>query len=388
MPIERVSRQGWFSRIRSAVAGILVGIVLVGGAGVLQFWNEGRTLRQQQMLEAGRAEVVGLVPGRSADFDGRLVHVVDALATEGERLDPDFNQVAEGLGLQRKVEMYQWRERKETREETSTGGSKTTRTVYRYERSWNDELIDSRRFAQPEGHENPPSMPFGSAEWRAGEVRLGALTLAPAVVDEIDGWRPMAVQPERLPANLAASFAVDDGRLTTVRGEPQVGDLRIAFSRLPEGPLSVVARLAGSELRPDLREQGSLLLVERGEHSAEALFDAAERRNAGVGWALRVAGFVAMWVGFGLVLAPLAVFADVIPAFGRITRWISALVGGVLAALISFVAIASGWLYHRPWLLGLLLIGIAGGLGWLLLRQRGGPATPGLSPPPPPPPGS
>ena len=379
MALERVERQGWFARLRSAVAGIVIGILLVGGAGVLQFWNEGRTLRQQQMLEAGRAEVVSIRASAASDYGNRLVHLSDELDAEGQLVDPEFNQLADGLGLRRKVEMFQWRERKETREETSVGGSKTTRTIYRYEQDWDDDLIDSSRFAEPEGHGNPQAMPFQGREWRAETVRLGGLDLAPAVINAVDGWRPMAVQSDRLPANLAATFSVDDGVLTTVSGSPRIGDLRVRFMRLPEGPLSVVARLSGNELQPDLRDQGSLLLVERGQHSAQVLFDRAESRNAGIGWMLRLAGFVVMWVGFGLVLAPLAVFADVIPAFGRLTRWLSALIGGVLSALISFVAIASGWLYHRPWLLGLLLIAIAAGLAWLLLRRKAQ-----VQPPPPP----
>lgn len=385
MAVERVSRQSWFSRIRSAVAGIFIGILLVAGAGMLQFWNEGRTLRQQEMLDAGRAEVVSLDAASVGLQDGRLVHLSDELRAEGELLDPDFNQVAEGLGLRRTVEMYQWRERKETREETSVGGSKTTRTIYRYERDWSSKTIDSSGFADPSGHQNPPAMPFASREWRAAQVSLGTLPLAPAIVSEIGGWRPMAVQPERLPSNLEPSFRIDDGLLSTAQGSPEVGDLRIRFARLPEGPLSVVARLSGGELQPDQRRQGTLLLVERGRHAAADLFDAAESRNAGLGWALRAAGFALMWAGFGLVLAPLAVFADVVPVFGKLTRWVSTLIGGVLAALISFVAIASGWLYNRPWLFGLLLIGIALGLGWLLLRRRGDAvATPPTPPPPPP----
>lgn len=387
MAAAQVTREGWFSRLRSAVVGILIGIVLIGAAGILQFWNEGRTLRQQQMLDEGRAEVVAISAASAGDHSGRLVHISDALQAGGALIDPDFNQVAEGLGLRRDVEMFQWRESKETREETSVGGSKTTRTVYSYKADWHGRLIDSAAFAEPAGHENPPAMPFSDAQWRAEQVQLGGLPLAPAVVDEIGGWRPMAAQPERLPANLAVSLRADGGRLTTAAGEPAVGDLRISYARLPGGPLSVVGRLADGALGPDLRAQGSLLLLERGTLDADALFDAAESRNAGVGWTLRLAGFGLMWIGFGLVLAPLAVFADVLPVLGRLTRWISALIGGLLSALISFVAIASGWLYHRPWLLGVLMIGIALGLGWLLLRRRdaAGPASSSSLPPPPPP---
>ena len=82
MALERVERQGWFARLRSAVAGIVIGIVLVGGAGVLQFWNEGRTLRQQQMLDAGRAEVVSIQASAAVrSVGGRVFSSFLAVAT-------------------------------------------------------------------------------------------------------------------------------------------------------------------------------------------------------------------------------------------------------------------------------------------------------------------
>jgi len=385
MPLERVVTQGLFSRLKSALGGIVVGLILVVVAAGLQFWNEGRTLRQQQLLDAGRAEVVEVAPDAAAARDGKLVHRTGQLAAEGLREDPDFGQVAEGLGLRRRVEMYQWKERKETREETSVGGSKTTRTVYHYDRVWDDELIDHTRFEERSGHENPTRMPFEAARWMADEVRLDELVLAPAVVAEVGGWRPMAVDEASLPANLAASFRVEQGRLTTEQGAPEVGDVRVSFERLPEGPLSIVARLDGDTLVPDVREQGELLLLERGEHSASVLFDAAERRNAGLGWALRAGGFVLMWIGFGLLFAPLAVFSDIVPMFGRITRFVTGIASGVLAAFISFYAIASGWLYNRPWLLGVFLIGLGLFIYWLLKRGSARAAAPAGTPPPPPP---
>lgn len=390
MAVERVVAQGLFSRLKSALGGIVVGLIFVVGAIVLQFWNEGRTLHRQQLLDDGRAAVVSAVPGATAALDGRLVHRSGELRAEGVRTDPDFNQIAEGLGLRRRVEMYQWKERKESREETSVGGSKTTRTTYHYDRVWHDKLIDHTRFEEPRGHENPDRMPFPSQRWMAPRVALDELQLAPEVVSEIGGWKPMAIDAQSLPANLAASFRIDGEVLTTAQREPQVGDIRVRFERLPVGPLSVVARLDGDTLIPDRRERGELLLVERGQHSAEALFDDAESSNSNIGWLLRLVGFVVLWIGFGMVFAPLSVFADIVPFFGRITRFAASVVAGVLAAFISFFAIASGWLFYRPWLLALFLIALVGSIVWLFRRRRAqGVAVPAgaRDMPPPPPPG-
>ena len=120
--IERVTHQSWFSRIKSAVFGIFFGLLFVVGAIVLQFWNEGRTLHQRQLLEAGKAEVVSVNPASPPAGAALLAHVSGEAHAEGMRLDPVFNQPAEGIALRRKVEMYQWKERKESREETKLGG--------------------------------------------------------------------------------------------------------------------------------------------------------------------------------------------------------------------------------------------------------------------------
>jgi len=388
MPIERVQHQGWLSRLGQSFAGIFIGLLLVAVAVVLQFWNEGRTLHQQRLLEQGRAMVVSVSVDRiDPANDGKLLHVVADTRSEGLREDPVFKQVAEGPALRRRVEMYQWRERSEQREETHVGGSKTTRTTYHYDKVWDDELIDSSGFEERSGHENPGAMPFGNEVWRAERVDLGAFELAPDIVAELGGWKPLAPRADDLPENLAASFSVDDGRLTTVNGSPRIGDVRISFERIPDGRVSVVAAQRGERLTALQLGEDPLLLVERGEHSAAQLFDAAERRNAGLGWGLRLAGFVVMWIGFALMLAPLGVLADVLPILGRATRFMTGMAAGVMAALVSFVAIASGWLLHRPWaLLGLLLLVGAG--VYALLRRKRQPAMASLAgmPPPPPPP--
>ena len=266
------------------------------------------------------------------------------------------------------------------------GGSKTTRTRYYYEQVWDDNLINSDRFQESEAHRNPDAMPFSSQTWRADRAILGGLQVGPEVLAELSGWKRMAPQAERLPENLLASLKVEADQLTTVSGEPHIGDVRIRFERLPGGEVSVVGRVEGDRLGVERRELGELLLLERGSKTAEQLFTAAESRNSGLGWAIRIGGFVAMWIGFAMVFAPLSVFADIIPLLGGVTRWVAGLASGVLAGLISFVAIASGWLFHRPWLLGLLLIGLAAAIYWLTTQmRRKAPAASASSPPPPPP---
>ena len=97
------------------------------------------------------------------------------------------------------------------------------------------------------------------------------------------------------------------------------------------------------------------------------------------------------------LLKPLSVLADVIPLLGRLVGMGLAIVSGVLAAVTSVLAIGSGWLWYRPWLLGVIVLVVAALVVWLFKRRARTPDTRAAasvppapvytaSPPPPPPP--
>lgn len=363
--------------------GLLAGAGLLLAATLVLFWNEGRAVKRAAVLEQGRAEVTAVesAPLVAAN-ERRLVHVRGQLEAPGTLVDPDFGVATEGLSLRRRVEMYQWTEKK-SRKDGSSG-----RDEYRYELAWSDRVIDHQRFNQPEDHENPANLPFAEGRWRAPEVRLGAFLLGTAAVDALTGWESVSPDPARLPDNLAASLRVEAGVLTSADSldAPRPGDIRIRFDREPLGWASVVAMQAGGFLEPFPARRGELLLVERGSASAEAMINAAERANTGLGWTLRIGGFLSFWVGFGLMLRPISGVLGRIPVLGTIGRFVTTAVAGLLAATLGLLTIVSGWLFYRPWLLGILLVAVAAGVVWLSRRPRAAPAAPMPMTPPPPPP--
>jgi hypothetical protein len=294
------------------------------------------------------------------------------------------------LALRRRVEMYQWVEKQDKRKEKQVGGGERTITEYRYEKRWEDEAIDSSRFERRSGHENPGSFPYRDADWRASDVRVGAYALAPELVREIDGWERVATEKVVLPPNLAASFRADGSWFTTSqeRGSPAVGDVRVRFDSIPAGTFSIVAAQRANTLLPHRNGDDELAIIERGAHGASAMFDRASRSNSRTGWALRFAGLVIAWVGFGVLLRPLVVLADVVPLLGRLAGFGTFAVSGVLAALFSVLGVGGGWLWSRPWLLGAMLLGVFALVAWLIWRARQktiSPPAPPVSMPPPPP---
>lgn len=390
---ERVVSQGWLGRLGGAFKGLFAGAILLLVALGLQFWNEGRTLKRDAALAEARATVQVVAEARpDASLDGRLVHVSGEAAATDAVTDEEFGVRVPALALRRRVEMYQWQEKRERREESQAGGGTRKVTQYRYEMRWDEDLIDSSRFEQRSGHENPRALPYASQTRRAAGVSLGGYTLAPAVAREIGGWEHIPAAQVELPPNLAASFRAEERWFVSSSdvGKPMVGDVRVRFERVPAGTVSVIARQQGTNLVPHSNADGAeLLLVDRGQLGASAMFDAAGTRNSRAGWLLRGVGFALAFVGFTLLFRPLVVLADVMPLFGRLAGMGSAIVAAICAALTSALGIGSGWLWYRPWLSGLIVLALLAAGAWIWRRRDRiaavPPPPPGPMPPPPPP---
>jgi hypothetical protein len=149
--------------------------------------------------------------------------------------DPDFGVAARHFGLQRHVEMFQWRLRPD-------GG---------YERAWSASALDASAFAP--GHDNPP-FPLRNRQWLAKEVRVDGVPLDPAVLSTLGRWVPFRPSFNALPGNLAATFQPQGDGLGTAENpvDPQVGDLRIHWRELRLPPLGdrIELRAARWVLRP------------------------------------------------------------------------------------------------------------------------------------------
>ena len=101
--------------------------------------------------------------------------------------------------------------------------------------------------------------------------------------------------------------------------QPQVGDLRITFTQVPENDISIVAKKVGSSFEPYRAKNGSTVDLQRkGIFSADEMITKAEEENTGVMWMLRVIGFLLMVIGIRLMLKPLATIANAIPLFGHL----------------------------------------------------------------------
>jgi hypothetical protein len=139
----------------------------------------------------------------------------------GDLRDSDFRVRRRAAGLQRRVEMYQWR-----------------RDGARYAASWSQQRIDSSAFDP--AHANPEDFPVSTRYWIATRVRLDGKPVSEDVLKAYGTWRAFRPGFSSLPGNLAATFQPEGDGLSSSENplDPQVGDLRITWHALELPPLT------------------------------------------------------------------------------------------------------------------------------------------------------
>jgi hypothetical protein len=363
--VTEETSQSWFGRIGDAIKGILVGLVLFILAFPLLFWNEGRAVKEYKTLKEGGKAVVSVASDRVDNAnDGKLVHLTGKADTDVELSDPDFGVSANALKLKRTVEMYQWKESTQSRSEKKIGGGEKTVKTYTYSKDWSSAAINSESFKNPDGHENPETFPYESAEQAAPIVTLGAFTLSQSLVEKIDNFEKLPVADDApMPNDFKDNAVIREGGFYVGAdpATPKVGDVRIFFSVVKPGDVSVITKQTGNTFEPyQTQAGGTIELLQTGILSADAMIHQAQEGNKIVTWILRLVGFILMWIGLAMILKPLSVLADVLPILGDVVGAGTGIISFLAAAVLSLVTITVAWIAFRPLVAVILILVVVG----------------------------
>lgn len=362
---RETSNRSWFSRIKGAFSGILIGLALFAASFGLLFWNEGRAVQTHKTLQEGAAGVASVDAQRiDPTYEGRLVHISGRADTEETLSDPDFGIELKALRLERQVEMLQWHEQSKSETSKKLGGGSETVTTYSYQTKWSGALVNSSKFRHPDGHGNPSSLPLHSLSKQAGRVSVGAFLLTPGQIGRINSQEALALsKSNRPPKKQLGKGRLQDGVMYFgSKSQQKVGDFRVLYRVVYPTQISLIAKQSGQGLIAYQAEAGgSINMLNLGDVPAEAMFKDAITQNKILTWVLRFAGLMLMFIGLKLVLRVFSVLADVVPLFGNIVGAGTGLIAFLTALCLSLVTIAIAWLYYRP-LIGGSLLAIAVGV--------------------------
>ncbi len=188
MAYQEQRTTGYGTRVGNSFLAIGTGFILFCIGTALLWWNEGRTVKTEKMLEeVGGSYVEMENPNKKdASLDGELI-CGSALATTDDSLsDNQFGVGAKAIALHRRVEYYQWVEDSKESSEDKLGGKEVTTTTYTYSKKWVSQPIESSEFKDPAyQNKNMVLTTVEESEQYAENVKFGAYQLNETLIHQI-----------------------------------------------------------------------------------------------------------------------------------------------------------------------------------------------------------
>lgn len=188
MAYQEVTTTGYGTRVGNSFKAIGSGIMLFILGTALLWWNEGRAVKTEKMLEeAGSAYVEMENPNKKdASLDGELICGTAMATTEDSLTDAQFGIGAKAIAIKRTVEYYQWVEHAQEKKEDKLGGKEVTTTTYTYSKEWVGRPVESAQFKDPAyQNKNMVLNTFEDAEQYAENVSFGAYKLSESLIRSI-----------------------------------------------------------------------------------------------------------------------------------------------------------------------------------------------------------
>lgn len=409
-----VTNENIFQRMGNAFGGVIVGIVMIIFSVPALWLNEKRNAKYETLISRG-AEECREIDADNFDQENTnwIVHVTGKTSSVRPVADEQFNVRYESgvIKLSSRVEIYQYTEveKSETTERDTLGGGKekTTRTWQEYPVGWHAHYDSGASFKDANYrrlNSRPQGIEAGTFSDTCERVEFGrGFLLGAAELNQLPSGSTAKLNSKPVcKGNASLNFAPSgDDYYYCGKGssnQPEVGDVRIMFTTLEDGPTTIVGLQAeGKEpgragflpyrvIRRNIcpccpisedREK-ELLLAEAKKGKSDliseemwggimwccccpcniiqmccagamlpelhhvwfgtldkaACFSNIQTRAAVLKWVMRLVGWVVMFAGLCLLFGPFTTILEVIP-FG-IGSWLSS-IGNAIVTAWSFM---------------------------------------------------
>lgn len=390
MAYQEVTHTSYGTRVGNSIKGIGTGFILFFAGTALLWWNEGRAVKTDKMLNEAEGVTVEMAEVAKVDptFEGKLVHATALANTEDSLTDNTFGIGAKAISISRKVEYFQYVEHAESKSRDKLGGGQETVTTYTYTTEWTSNPVNSGQFHDPNYQQkNYVLRTVEAARQYASNVTFGAYKLNTSQIQSISKEEPMEAtfseeqidnwnkETRSTLANRRGTTMGDSATCVHASGNilyfgtntssPQVGDVRVTFTKVMPTEISILATVTGDTFAPFKAKNGKTLsVVSMGNKSAAEMYEAEHTANSVLLWILRLVGIMTVIGGLKGIFGILETLMKVIPFLSSIVGFGVGLVCTIVGAAWSLVVIALAWLFYRP-LIGILLLALAGGLIWV-----------------------
>ena len=320
MAYQETTTRSYGQRVGSSFKGIGGGFILFCIGTALLWWNEGRAVKTDKMLNEAEKVAVEMesVNKINPEYDGELIHASAVATTQDSLVDKEYGLGERAIGLQRTVEYYQWVEHASSESHDKLGGKQETVTTYTYTMEWVSRPVQSSTFHDPAYQQKnyvlttaenntlwAENVTFGA--YKLNESQIHSIrSMEPVVVNladnQLKAWDkacrdihvryngPLPVAAQQVARNVVNTVAADstlaeipDSVKTIVPDSvpqenkkdydfvhqagnvlyfgqsptsPQVGDVRITFEKVVPAKVTVMAVVDGDTFKPYKAKNG------------------------------------------------------------------------------------------------------------------------------------
>ena len=389
MAYQEKTTVGYGSRVGSSFRNIGTGFILFVAGTALLWWNEGRVVKTDKMLNEAESVTVELetIDRINPEMDGSLVHATGFANTEDSLIDAQFGIGATAISMARSVEYYQWVEHSQEQRKDKLGGKEEIVTTYTYTKEWTDSAVQSSQFHDPAYQKkNFVLTAAESEEWQAEKVTFGAFVLNESQIKSISGEEPVSLSLDsttldgwnkemRQVLNRQDGSETDSLQLVHVNNNqlyygvspssPAVGDVRITWTKVLPAKVTIIAKQKGNTFTSFKAKNGKTFsTLVMGERDAEEIYEGAHETNHMLMWIFRIVGILFVIIGLKCIFGILETLLKVVPFVANIIGWGVGAVCTVVGLVWSLIIIALAWLFYRP-LIGIAILAVAALLIWV-----------------------
>lgn len=344
-------KQGFLSKMTSSFSGIIVGILLLFG-GIAMLWtNEHNNVKNIKNIKELRDQVKDVSSSKIDDkYDGKLIATNGKLTyNESVITDDAFKVSATTPVLVRTVEVYQWVEDSETKDD---------KTTYTYSKEWSEKIIDSSEFNKSEGHENPVEVKYESERFETEEtLKVGEYSLISSFKQLLPANKNVGIDEG---IELPEGYKVYNKYITNSEdtSNPQVGDIRISYTKNDWKEASVLGKQIDDTIGEyTTKKNTNIKKIVEGITNGEGIIGGIESANKAAKWLWRVLGTLLIVIAVGSILGPITTLIGYIPFLGKIVNSMIGIVSFLIGLSIALLVIAISWFAARP-IISIILIAV------------------------------
>ena len=399
MAYTETTYTGYGTRVKNSFKAIGTGFMLFLAGTALLWWNEGRAVKTNDMLNEAEAATVVMENPNKLDnsLEGELVCATALATTEDSLIDQQFGFGVKAIAIKRTVRYYQVQEKSKQEKKDKIGGGEETVTTYTYNRGWVTTPINSEGFHDPGYRKiNFVLTTVPQEDVWAQNVTFGAYTLPESLIRSITSTEPLkpVIAQDRMESmnedarhaalrnysssklgNVAKSHNAEVGQFIHVTdnelyigmtpSSPAVGDVKVTFEKIMPAKVTLIAKANGNTFEPYKAKNGyTFQTLVMGEKDAAEIYEDEHQTNSIMLWAFRIIGILMVVGGLKGIFGFLETLLKVVPFVANILGWGVGVICTVVGVVWSLIVIAVAWLFYRP-LLGIILLVVAGVLIWI-----------------------